>query len=123
MTFGEKIRELRKQAGLSQSELGDAVHVTLRTVRGWEVEGRYPKKHITYARLAEVFGCRISSLLEGGGDQSADPGADSLGTDLQVRQIMQELKDIFSGSALSAEEKFALVTEIQMLYMNSKSSR
>ena len=35
MTFAEKIKELRKQKNLSQTELGKAVGVSLRTVRGW----------------------------------------------------------------------------------------
>ena len=40
MKFGEKIKELRTQKKMSQTELGKAVGVSLRTVRGWEVEGR-----------------------------------------------------------------------------------
>ena len=43
MKFGEKIKELRTQKKMSQTELGKAVGVSLRTVRGWEVEGRYPR--------------------------------------------------------------------------------
>ena len=35
MKFGEKLRELRKQKHLSQTELGAAVGVSLRTLRGW----------------------------------------------------------------------------------------
>ena len=55
MKFGEKLRELRKQKHLSQTELGAAVGVSLRTLRGWEVEGRYPKQRELYAKLAEVL--------------------------------------------------------------------
>ena len=53
MKFGEKLRELRKQKHLSQTELGAAIGVSLRTLRGWEVEGRYPKQRELYAKLAE----------------------------------------------------------------------
>ena len=37
MTFGEKVKELRSKKGISQTEFGKAVGVSLRTVRGWEV--------------------------------------------------------------------------------------
>ena len=124
MTFGEKVRELRKQAGLSQSELGTAVEVTLRTVRGWEVEGRYPKKHATYAKLAEVLGCRISYLLTE--DESFSEGyleeTESV-ISRQSRQILRQLEAIFASHKLTDEEKFALVTEIQVLYLNTRSRR
>ena len=63
MTFAEKIKELRKQKNLSQTDLGKAVGVSLRTVRGWEVEGRYPKQHDIYGKLAEVLGCDVSYLM------------------------------------------------------------
>ena len=63
MTFAEKIKELRKQKNLSQTELGKAVGVSLRTVRGWEAEGRYPKQHDIYGKLAEVLGCDVSYLM------------------------------------------------------------
>ncbi|MBR2778714.1 MAG: helix-turn-helix domain-containing protein [Firmicutes bacterium] len=120
MTFGEKIRELRRQAGLSQGELGDAVQVTLRTVRGWETEGRCPKKHITYVRLAEVFGCKVSSLMSDH-PLSEDASAEETAADpaAGIRTIMDRLEELFTGSALTGEEKLSLVTEIQMLYLNS----
>ena len=39
MTFGEKVQTLRKERGLSQTEFGKLVGVSLRTVRGGENEG------------------------------------------------------------------------------------
>jgi len=34
-----------------------------RTVRGWEIEGRYPKKHDLYQKLADILSCDISYLM------------------------------------------------------------
>ena len=42
-TFGDKIRKLRKEKKMTQQKLGDMVGVSHRTIRSWEVEGRYPK--------------------------------------------------------------------------------
>ena len=63
MTFGEKVKNLRKNRGLNQTQLADAVGVSLRTVRGWEIEGRYPKKHDLYQKLADILSCDISYLM------------------------------------------------------------
>ena len=51
MTFGEKVQNLRKAKNISQTQLADAIGVSLRTVRGWEIEGRYPKQHDFYQRF------------------------------------------------------------------------
>ena len=48
MTFGEKIKSLRKSKGMNQTQLANALGVSLRTIRGWEAEGRYPKQHELY---------------------------------------------------------------------------
>ncbi len=42
MKFGEKVKALRKERGLTQNELAKAVGVGTRSVVGWEQEGRYP---------------------------------------------------------------------------------
>ena len=52
MTFGEKVKTLRKEKGLNQTQLAQAVGVSLRTIRGWEIEGRYPK---IIAQTAAMF--------------------------------------------------------------------
>jgi DNA-binding transcriptional regulator YiaG len=44
MTFGEKVRSLRKEKKMSQQELASMVGVSYRTIRSWEVEGRFPKQ-------------------------------------------------------------------------------
>ena len=40
MTFGEKVRSLRKEKKMSQQELASMVGVSYRTIRSWEVERR-----------------------------------------------------------------------------------
>jgi len=63
MKFGEKVKELRIAKNLSQTELAQQVGVSMRTVRGWEVEGRYPKQRSLYVKLSEVLGCDISYMM------------------------------------------------------------
>ena len=49
-TFGDKIRKLRKEKKMTQQKLGDMVGVSHRTIRSWEVEGRYPKQSSLYQK-------------------------------------------------------------------------
>ena len=55
MTFGEKVRSLRKEKKMSQQELASMVGVSYRTIRSWEVEGRFPKQNVLYQKLADAL--------------------------------------------------------------------
>ena len=59
MTFGEKIRNLRKSKNMNQTQLANSIGVSLRTIRGGEAEGRYPKQHDLYQKLADTIGCDV----------------------------------------------------------------
>ena len=60
MTFGDKIRKLRIEKKMTQQKLGAMVGVSYRTIRAWEVDGRYPRQSIwentLYALFLPVFG-------------------------------------------------------------------
>lgn len=57
-----RIRELRKEAGLTQVALGVQVGVTQSIVSDWENEVYLPKARDLPA-LARVLGCEISELF------------------------------------------------------------
>ena len=59
MTFGAKIRELRKRAGMSQQKIASHVGVSVDTVRRWEA-GRYVPRADELARLA--FALKLTRL-------------------------------------------------------------
>ena len=48
---------------MNQTQLANAIGVSLRTIRGWEIEGRYPKQHDLYQKLADTLGCDVSYLM------------------------------------------------------------
>lgn len=121
MKFGEKIKELRTQKKMSQTELGKAVGVSLRTVRGWEVEGRYPRHKDLYQKLAEVLGCDISYLMNEeenfiteAAQQYGSRGAK------QAQIILEQTAAMFAGGDLSDEDQIEFLNEIQSLYLDSK---
>lgn len=121
MTFGEKIKNLRKAKNLNQTQLANAIGVSLRTIRGWEIEGRYPKQHELYQKLADILGCDVSylmtedvSFVTEATEQYGSRGAK------QAQQILEQAAAMFAGGVLSDDDKTAFMDEIQMLYLDSK---
>lgn len=121
MTFGEKVKTLRKTKNMNQTQLADTIGVSLRTIRGWEIEGRYPKQHDLYQKLADALGCDISylmteeeSFITEATEQYGSRGAK------QAQQILEQAAAMFAGGELSDEDKTAFMDEIQSLYLDSK---
>ena len=121
MTFGEKIKNLRKAKNLNQTQLANAIGVSLRTIRGWEIEGRYPKQHELYQKLADILGCDVSylmtedvSFVTEATEQYGSRGAK------QAQRILEQAAAMFAGGEMSDDDKTAFMDEIQMLYLDSK---
>jgi transcriptional regulator with XRE-family HTH domain len=55
MKFGERLRELRESAGLTQQQLADAAGVPIGSIRNYEQGQREPYWDVVY-RLAPVLG-------------------------------------------------------------------
>ena len=109
MTFGEKVKTLRKTKDMSQTQLAQAVGVSLRTVGGWEKEGRYPKQHELYQKLADTLGCDVSylmteeeSFITEATEQYGSRGA------RQAQQILEQAAAMFAGGELSDEDKLTV---------------
>ncbi len=64
MEFHEKIQELRKQKGLTQEELAEALYVSRTAVSKWESGRGYPNIESLKA-LAKFFGITVDELLSG----------------------------------------------------------
>jgi transcriptional regulator with XRE-family HTH domain len=64
MEFNEKIQELRKQKGLTQEELAEALFVSRTAVSKWESGRGYPNIDSLKA-LAKFFGVTVDELLSG----------------------------------------------------------
>lgn len=62
MKTGEKIREARKAAGLTQKELGTRLDVTSQNIIQYEKSRRLPKP-ATLRRIASAIGCQLSDLI------------------------------------------------------------
>lgn len=63
MKFNEKLIELRKQKGLSQDELGNALGVSRQTISKWELGQSYPDFQ-RLVLLSDYFGLSLNTLVK-----------------------------------------------------------
>ncbi len=62
-TFGERLRELRERAGLTQEQLATASEVAIGSVRNYEQGHREPYWHVAF-RLAAGLGVDVSAFAD-----------------------------------------------------------
>ena len=70
--FGETLRRLRTDHGLSQQQVADRLHVSRASVANWEAGRRIPDA-FTLGQLAEALGVEASVLLAAVGDSADIP--------------------------------------------------
>lgn len=64
MEVGQRIRERRTQAGMSQDDLAARVYVSRQTISSWENGKTYPDVQ-SLLLLSEIFGATVDSLIKG----------------------------------------------------------
>lgn len=123
MNFGEKVSQLRKQNGLTQRQLADALGVSLRTITNYETGGRYPKQREIYKKLADVLQVDINYLLTENEtfivyahEQYGNRGMQ------QAQRLLAEVRGLFSGGDLNEEDKDEMMRAIQDAYWIAKEN-
>ena len=71
MTLGERIKQLRKENGMTQTELAEKLNVTKGTVSTWETNRRMPGFD-TLEEMCTLFDRKLSYLM-GESDDSRSP--------------------------------------------------
>lgn len=71
--FGENLKKLRKEKGLSQQEVALRLHVVRQTVSKWESGLSVPDADLL-VKLADVLGTDVSHLLCGEADRRESRG-------------------------------------------------
>ena len=69
MTFGQRIQDCRRRAGLSQEQLAAQLGVSRQAVSKWELDAAQPELDKVVA-MAELFGITTDELLLGRAPQA-----------------------------------------------------
>ena len=93
-----RVASLREKAGLTQVQLAVLVGVTPNTIQNWEKDNGLDQLE-RYLKLAEVFGCNVSDLVEYV-DAPEEEKPKSKGFSLQE---LRELREKW-GTATKADE-------------------
>ena len=121
MKFGEKVRRLRNEKGLSQTELGKLCGLSLRTIRNYEVDGRYPKQREVYSKLAAALGCDVNYLLSENEEfvlqAKQTYGYQGAG---DAEELIADISALFAGGELSEDAKDGVMRALQDAYWMAK---
>ena len=121
MSFGEKLRELRKRSGLSQEELAEKIGVSRRSLIYYEQGKAYPSRPETITAIADVFGITTDELYSDR-DRFVSEAAAAGGA--RARQSAQEVIDnmcaLFAGGELSNEDKEEAMHIVMEAYLRSR---
>lgn len=86
MTFGQRIKKLRNEAGLTQKELADKINVSFQTVSKWESDLNEPDIN-NIKQLAKVFGCSVELLFD---EAEAEPEAEQEESEQEEKRVEPE---------------------------------
>ncbi|MFA6948894.1 MAG: helix-turn-helix transcriptional regulator [Eubacteriales bacterium] len=124
MLFSEKLRNLRGDKNISQTELSKLLGISMRTVQNYESGKCYPKNTEIYKKLAEIFGVSPNFLISDGDRYIMDAeeqGGKSAGR--EVKELLAEVGGLFAGGDLSDEDKEKVMRTINELYWRAKDEK
>ena len=121
MLFGEKVRQLRKEKGLTQTELAEAVGVTLRTVQNYEGKNLFPKNQDVVNKLCKVLDTTPDYLISDD-DKFVNAAYERDGTRDRryAEKLVSEVSAFFFGGELPEEDRDNVMQAIQEAYWRSK---
>lgn len=121
MTFGERVRTLRKKKKLSQNALAELVGVSPRTIFGYEAGTTYPRTENILNRLAGALDVTREALMEGetSPESFAFIRADHSMT-TQMRIATQQVATLLLSDSLSDVQKDVMAHAIMDAYWESR---
>lgn len=121
MKFGEKLRDLRQENGLTQAELAEKAGVSLRTISYYESGTTYPKNRNVYKTLADILRVDVN-YLRNEGDEFITSARQKYGYRgaKQAEELVAEVGGLFAGGDLSEENKDAVMQALQQVYWDAK---
>lgn len=131
-TLPDKVKEARCILGLSQTELGELVGVSLRSIVSYEKGEKRPREKTMY-QLARSLRVSVRYLKDDTCENpTEDIEKDHIITGISgkhecretghIEQLLAENKALFTGSELSQEEKDTYFQELMTVYVMSREA-
>ena len=92
MTMGERIKQLRKEKGMTQTDLAHTLNVTKGTVSTWETNSRTPSFD-TLNALSDLFERRLDYIMGRSDDATPTTQNENDLEDLALSQIEADLTE------------------------------
>lgn len=121
MSFGMKLKELREEKNLTQTELAKYLGVTLKTISNYETKNVRPRTQEMYKKIADFFDVDINYLLtveENFVLSSRDKFGNTGVKDSE--KLLNTVSSLFAGGELPEEDKDKLFNAIAEAYYASK---
>jgi len=121
MKFGEKVRKLRQEKGLTQRELAKKAGLGLKTITNYESGSTYPKSRKVYETLAGILGCE-ADYLNGEAEKFVSMAKEEFGYRGKkgAQKLVAELTGLFAGGEMAEEDMDELMYAVQEAYVLAK---
>ncbi len=123
MLFGDRIKELRNLADMSQQELANRTGLSLRSIQNYESNQRYPKDVAILNKLCAALGTTIDELMKEE-DQFILEAASKFGSrgKNDAEKLIEEVGGLFAGGELNEEDKDKVFRAITEMYWKAKDN-
>lgn len=121
MTFGERLKEKRTAAHLSQQQLANMANISLRSIQNYECGKRYPNSLAITKKLANILSTTTSYLLAEEGQyilEASEKGGSQARR--EVRELVEEISGLFAGGELDENDRDAAMQAITEAYFIAK---
>jgi len=121
MRFGEKLRKLRMERGLTQAALSKQAGLALKTITNYERGTTYPKSRTVYATLAGILGVD-ADYLHNENDDFIAQAQEEFGPRGRkgAERLVNELTGLFAGGEMAEEDMDEMMLAIQEAYITAK---
>ena len=120
MAFSDRLKELRRQKGLTQAQLADELKITQRTVINYEAGRNYPSGEVL-SKMTVFFKVGMSFLMdEQDGFIAEAQTRGGYSGKRGAKQLVAEVSGLFAGGELSEADKDAVMRALQDAYWDAK---
>ena len=121
MTFGEKIKQLRKSKGLLQKNLSEMTGISLRSITYYETDKVLPNNIAILKKLAQALGTTVEELIDDREIykiEAREKGGKK--AEREIEALLSNASALFAGGDLSDDDKDKVMRAITEIYWDTK---